>query len=194
MRKIVFFILLLSFAGCTRKGTKVIQEEPKPLSEVMEETKNEVLEEVEVVEEETVKVEEEPVQAPPYLVAVIKKTACYGICPVFEARLFSNGHLTYHGEQDVTLLGRYEAWTELTLLESIKNKAYQTGYFNLSDVYPVNQKGIDDIPKTITYLNFDEREKTIINNYASPKLLRDFEDFLETTLLKVSWKKMDSGS
>ncbi len=187
MKNIVLCFVLLSLVACTRKGTKVIQEEPTT-------TISEVNETPPVVEEPTVEEEEILVEAPPYLVAVIKKTECYGICPVFEVRLFSNGHLTYNGEKDVPMLGRYEAWEEKSFLDGIKTRAYQMGYFGLLDVYPANQKGIEDIPKTITYLNFDEREKTIINNYASPKVLRDFEDFLETKLLQVNWKKMNSGS
>ncbi len=189
MKNILLCFILLSLVACTRKGNKVIQEEPITITELSSNPPVIATEEVEEAVEEEI-----PVPIPPYLVAVIKKTECYGICPVFEIRLFSNGHLTYYGEKDVSLLGRYEAWTDEVFLEAIKAKAYQVGYFNLLEVYPANQKEIEDIPKTITYLNFDEREKTIINNYASPKVLRDFENYLEETLFQVDWKKMNSGS
>lgn len=184
MKKIILFFCVLTIFGCSRKNTKVIQEPTTDKPEIVIEK-----EKIDpIIEEEP----EAPVEVPPYLVAVLEKTGCYGTCPVFEARLFSNGHLTYHGKEDVARLGLYEAWADLSLLEKVKEAAYQVGYFKLSDVYPVNQRSIDDIPITITYLNFDEKEKTIMNNYGSPKSLKNFESTLEKLLLNVDWKKVDS--
>lgn len=173
--------LILLLLSCTRKVTRPVQSAPDLNPSVTE---------VITGGPDTLAIEEPPTEAPPYLVAVLEKTTCYGKCPVFEVRLFSNGHLTYLGKKEVAMLGRYEAWTDLTLLEKVKAAAYQVHYFQLAEVYPTNQRQIEDIPLTITYLNFDDREKTIMNNYGSPKALRDFEDLLEGLLLKVNWKRI----
>ena len=67
-------------------------------------------------------------------------------------------------------------------------KAREIHFFELSDIYPTNAHTLDDLPRTIIYLNFDEKEKTVINNYDSPKALRQFEVFLEEEFAKVRWQ------
>ena len=73
--------------------------------------------------------------APPYLVAVLQKTACHGNCPAYEARLFSDGHLIYRGRAGVERLGAYEAWAEKEFLSQIKTAAYRHQFFDLADAY-----------------------------------------------------------
>lgn len=179
MKNLLYVLLVFSLFACTRKSTQPIQSEPPTEPLVTPEEKP---------------IEDFPSEAPPYLVAAITKSGCYGICPSFEARIFSNGHITYIGKKDVRLIGQYEAWVDLEILERIKEEARKTDFFKMSDVYPTNKKSIEDIPMTITYLNFDELEKTIINNYDSPKELRKFEAFLEVIFLEMEYRKIKSGS
>ncbi len=194
MRTLFYLFLILSI-GCTPKGADKLKESPTTdAPAIVEETVVVAPTETETQEDVIIEEEEEAVEAPPYLVAVLKKTACYGQCPAFEARLFSDGHLTFFGQKDVKNLGRFEAWTDGQILEQIKKEAYRIQFFELSEVYPVNGHSLDDLPMTITYLNFDDREKTIINNFESPLSLRRFESFLETLFAEVQWQKMDSGS
>lgn len=184
MKKLFLLFVIPLLFGCSRKSTKTVQQ-PTIEKEVL------TIESEQTTTDETNQTEA-PVEAPPYLVAVLEKTDCYGICPSFEVRLFSNGRLTYKGKKDVAMLGIYEAWTDLDLLQRVKDQAYKLKYFELADVYPPQGKTIEELPLTITYLNFDEKEKTIINNYGSPKALRDFETFLEELLMQVDWKKVNS--
>ncbi len=128
--------------------------------------------------------------APPYLVAVIKKTGCYGACPSFEARLFSNGHLTYRGLAEVDRIGPYEGWADENFLSQIKAAAYRLQFFELEDAYPTNARPIEELPLTITYLNLDNREKTVVNNYNSPSTLRALEQLLEELFLAVEWREL----
>lgn len=47
--------------------------------------------------------------AQPYLVIMLKRTGCYGTCPVFEAKIFSDGQAIYDGVRHVERIGLFEA-------------------------------------------------------------------------------------
>ena len=182
MNKFFYPLLLLVFFSCNRKGGKVISSDPPALTT-----------EIATENDSPANASEFPEEVPPFIVVTLAKTECYGSCPSFTIHLFSNGHLTYLGKKNVSRLGYYEAWVDKEILGKIKSEAQNINYFQLANAYPKEGKILEDIPNTITTLNFDGIQKTIVNNYDSPLALRNFENYLEELLMNLEWRKMDGN-
>ncbi len=187
-------ILLCLFFACGKK-TKTLQtpkgvtEKTPPQAETVVETTPAIITpEVEASKEEPVV---EPEEILPWVLASIRKTSCFGKCPVFEFRVFSDGRLEYDGKRFVEMEGLYEATAPEGMLEAIKTEAKKSGYMNLEDDYPTNGARIPDLPSTYTSLKFEEAEKKIKNNHNAPKALIAFEKYLVSWIEKVAWKKIE---
>jgi len=124
------------------------------------------------------------------LVATIRRTGCYGHCPKYEARVFSNDSVVYNGMTYVDRKGLYEARTDSSWTQAILNKALAINFFDLHDTYPENGEMISGLPSVITSVHLSDISKTIEHNYDAPKALCDFEAFFETQLAQLRWTKV----
>lgn len=174
MQRFCFFlgglIILCSFA-CNKKIADVTTNEtpPKiriPLDSINVEPEAELEPLPDLEDQEDIVIE---------LIASIRKTPCYGYCPVFEYKYYSDGRVSYNGQLHVDRIGVYETWVDIEFKSKIESLAQSIKYFSLEEEYPPNGRRIEDLPSTITYLKIDDREKSIKNNYDSPLVLRDFE-------------------
>lgn len=129
----------------------------------------------------------EPVVSMPYVVSAIKKTPCYGKCPAFEAKFFSDGRVTWHGKKHTERIGHYEAFITPEQLATLQLEVNQQKYFSLAESYPMNGKMISDLPQTITSVNTGKTAKTIINQYDAPLALQTYETYLLQVLDKLNW-------
>lgn len=124
----------------------------------------------------------------PRLFASLKRTPCYGRCPVYEVQFYSNGQALYKGEQNVPLNGIYLGNVPDSTIQQILEKAMNIGFFSLSDFYPEKGEPIADLPQSITYLNDGRQEKTIVNNHLAPVELIRFERFLDSLTNAIQWQ------
>lgn len=130
--------------------------------------------------------EEEPPKTD--LISSIKKTACYGKCAVFEAKIYSNGRVVYEGKQYVEKLGQFEAFASDEWISRLQNKALELGILAMNSHYPEKANFIPDLPNTVTYLKSEGQEKTIVNNHNAPVSLSEYETFLLSLLEELEWK------
>lgn len=124
------------------------------------------------------------------LVASIERTTCYGKCPYYEAKVYSNGLVIYHGKKDVALLGKHQAIIPPEKLEALNQKAKTIGYFDLNDKYPLKGLGIIDFPVCITSLQTENQKKIIYNRNDSPQSLVEYQEFFDETLEALEWTKI----
>lgn len=186
------FILTFSFfllLGCNPKtAQKVTTSEPE-----VEQPHTALPDETEPPKDTTMP-EQEPVPEPEEekitLITSIKKTPCYGRCPVFEAKIYSDGTMTWYGKRFVDKEGHYEAVAPPDFMAQIQGIANEVQYFVFDKAYPNGGKKIADLPNTITYLNLDGKEQKIENNHDAPRELRAFEDFLMEMMERAEWKKI----
>lgn len=125
----------------------------------------------------------------PYQYAGFQKTPCFGKCPVYEVKFFSDGRVTWLGRMNVERTGEYEARVDQSVLKSIKSKAEEIDFFALRNEYPVESK-VADLPTTITYLRIGDMEKQVKNTYEAPENLLTFEKFLEDLIKGLTWRKV----
>ena len=126
----------------------------------------------------------------PYVVMHLEKSACFGHCPMFELKLFSDGRAEYHGKAYTQRLGVYESRVTKAFIDLILHEAEKINYFQLNDHYPIDGQFISDLPNTTTYIKKSGREKTIIRNHNGPLTLRKYETFLIERFDALRWEPL----
>lgn len=124
---------------------------------------------------------------PAFVSASIRKTPCFGKCPVFSVEFSGTGKAFYKGKKNVKRIGEFEA--DITHIQRgmILEKAQQIGYFNMAKTYPKEDQMIADFPMTITNIKFGRQNKTVTNNSDAPQELIDFENFLLEMTETLKW-------
>ncbi len=131
-----------------------------------------------------------PVGIEPELVASIRRTPCFGSCPVYEIKLFQDGSVHYTGRKNVAMIGQYRAKADRTFMEQLMRKAQELKYFEFQERYPASGM-ISDLPLTITYFRQGARYKLINDYFDSPKDLQLFEKFLDEMFTKLDYQPLE---
>lgn len=122
-----------------------------------------------------------------HLLATIERRACFGKCPVYKAKFYSDGLVIYTGIKHVDRRGKYTTRIDEVTVNQIKTMAERANYFRLSGFYPNYGSVIDDLPITITSVNFIYKENQVTNAHNSPVNLHRFERFLDEIIDVQNW-------
>ena len=121
------------------------------------------------------------------LIISLERTACYGTCPIYRMEIFSDGSAFYHGERFVNNIGNFEFTVTKETINYILKKAEEIGFFEMEDKYTAN---ISDLPKTITFIKSEKATKKIIDYHDAPKILKEFESFVDGCIDYRRMKKL----
>ena len=127
----------------------------------------------------------------PYMMWRFEKMPCYGNCPVFEVKCFSDGRVIWKGESHTERMGIYQTYLSPTQRERIKAKFEETQFFSLLDHYPSEGPYLSELPNTFLYYSDGEKEKSISQNYLTPTKLLDLQDFLMSILNNLQWQLVE---
>ncbi len=120
----------------------------------------------------------------------LKKTPCYGECPVYKFVIYNNGKGKYHGRQFVEKEGTYTSSDLQDEKQAILRYAQKINFFDLAGKYPRDRKAPSDFSQTITYLSLPKQSHRVVNKgMGAPEKLRDFEAFTDSLLKEVPWQK-----
>ncbi|MCF8246463.1 MAG: DUF6438 domain-containing protein [Saprospiraceae bacterium] len=122
-----------------------------------------------------------------YQVAGYQKTACFGKCPVYQVKFYSDRKVTWYGQHNVERMGWFEAQATDAVLKDIRDKAHAANYWDFAGVYPTDQK-VADLPSTVTFIRTGDMEKTVVNTYQGPEELEAFENYLEGVINGLRWQ------
>lgn len=177
MTKTYLFLTLvvfnLAFYGCTKK--------------IKTATKDETTTVQQPTQIGTVQVEAQS-ETTLYEVISITRTACFGKCPSYEAKVMSDGTAFYKGGSNVEKMGEYTAVVNQNALKNLLEMAKNIKYSSLQERYPADRKNeIVDLPSTLTTVNDGRSEKKIANNYDCPAELIEFEREIDAFFEKLSW-------
>lgn len=115
------------------------------------------------------------------ILVTIERESCFGSCPVYSARIYSDGTVIYVGKENVKVKGeRRHKISEDKVTELIK--AFERiKYFSLKDKYEADENGmsVTDQPTTTTSISLDGKQKKVVNYYCAPKELEEFENFID---------------
>ena len=129
--------------------------------------------------------------AKPRLVASLRRTACFGACPVFSVEIWSDGQVRWQGERHVERVGAYSARVSAAWIAELLKAGDRAGYFGLASQYPRNGQLVPDVPLTITMLRRGNREHQVTNNADAPLALLRFERYWLEKLETLRWKPVE---
>lgn len=118
-------------------------------------------------------------QTEPQMLASIKRTACYGQCPMYKATFMDNGEVKYIGRRFVEKVGTYRTLLSAQEVQELKQKITEYDYYRLDSLYPTP---ISDFPSCITEANLNNQYKMVVDRRNPPSNLKAFEKFLDSLL------------
>lgn len=178
---LLLFIFSILFS-CTKKT-------PDKLSAVPD--KNTIKEQIKPVEKELGNRKNLPEVRTRGIVASLKKTPCYGKCPVYEIKFTENQYVLWRGYENTERIGYFEAKLPGKVLEQIKQKVRQENLFELEDFYPQQGEFLDDYPAVITHIYSPEGlEQRTVHVYDAPRGLKEFEDLLIESIKNLQWTEI----
>lgn len=117
----------------------------------------------------------------------IERTPCYGFCPTYTLRLFSDGSVEYLGQASVEYVGTRRGKLHEYFFARLARVALGIGFFDMQDRYTC---AVTDNPTVYVAVTKDGRRK-VIEHYAAewngPHALLLFEDAIDAVHNYVEW-------
>lgn len=121
------------------------------------------------------------------LMAEMKKTPCYGQCPVYTIKISKNGKGVFEGTKNVEKIGTYSFRLSGKEMDELVASFEKIRFFELDDRY---HKLVSDLPTTWLTYQTGGKQKKIMDYYGAPKELKDLEKQIETLVLSQEMKKV----
>lgn len=103
----------------------------------------------------------------------LRRTACYGPCPVYSIHLYADGRVEYRGDRYVSVLGIRKYRVEPSAVAGLARKFYERGFFNFCASY---REPITDEPTVETTIQAAGVTKTVsVYGDATPEGLEDLD-------------------
>ena len=111
---IICFVFLAIFLSCNQRKAQG--------------TKEEMTEEM---TEKNMEKPETPPVAESYQAVGFRKSACFGQCPAYEVKFFTDNTATWHGMSHVERMGWHEAKLAENTIKDIRNKAHELSLIHI---------------------------------------------------------------
>jgi hypothetical protein len=178
IRRLSILIIVSSFFGC--KNTKTVSES-KSVETVQPE-------EFVISTPDNTPFTVLPLEYPENSLVGIKRTSCFGTCPVYTMFLLDDFSIVYNGKRNVDKLGRYSAQASKEEYDLLIAFANEIGYFNFEDEYVTE---VSDIPTVYTTLVKKGKRKTVVNLFMGPEQLSELESYIDAIFKGKEWEKVD---
>lgn len=167
------------FASCkTTEEVTSIEETASPKGEVVSETPSSadpVLEPVTDTNERT-------------FFASIVRTPCYGNCPTYEMKIYTDGFVELRGIRGIDLIGKYTTQISQNQIQNFKIRANRTGFMDMEDSY---DGMITDVPSATTTIVLEGVRKSVYRRYNYPPSILKFEVMFDDLLKSERWTPVE---
>ena len=115
----------------------------------------------------------------------LRRTACYGNCPVYKVVIQNDGSFFYQGESHVKRLGDHRGKVGLLRLKKLKEFIIESEFMALENAYSIMET---DHASAYTSVVLDGVKKEI-NNYgeSGPAVLWAIEELIDMLLIDAEW-------
>ena len=116
------------------------------------------------------------------IVITIQRSACYGTCPIYSAKIYADGTVVYVGKEYVKEKGERRFKITPETVQQLIEEFERIDYFSLKDKYDADENGISptDLPTTTTSICLDGKKKKVVNYYGAPRKLNELEDKIDS--------------
>lgn len=121
------------------------------------------------------------------LLIELKRTPCYGSCPVYTFKIDKNGKGLFDGVENVERIGSFSFSLSQDELTELENAFLQVDFYQLKNIY---DGLVSDLPTTYITYNKDGNRKKIMDYYGAPEELRTLENRIETLVLSKKMRKI----
>ncbi len=95
----------------------------------------------------------------------LKRTECFGTCPVYELALLGNGDVLYEGTKYVATTGRAQVHIPPAQVDSLAQAAVEAGFFDLP-ASATCEEVMTDLPSAILHVRLGKRERRYMHYYG----------------------------
>ena len=114
-------------------------------------------------------------------IITLQRTACYGTCPIYKIKIYSDGSGIYTGTRFVENIGIFKFQLSKQAIEQILTAAIAINFANMQDEY---YEPISDLPTT--YIRI--KDKKIRGYSGAPKPLKKLEKLIDQLYLEATEK------
>ncbi|GAB5417365.1 MAG: hypothetical protein Crog4KO_29470 [Crocinitomicaceae bacterium] len=178
MKKLYYILPILLFAFVVQacKSSKEAMDPKDSVSEAPTEA-------TEVATEESPVVTNDDTERT--LFASIERTPCFGRCPTYTLKIYSDGFVEFDGIRDVDMLGKYTTSITQEQMDAILEQANDIAFFSFEDEYDDGM--ITDLPSTTTTVVKDGKTKSVMRRHGYPKRLLLLENSIEALIKSERW-------
>jgi hypothetical protein len=129
----------------------------------------------------------------PTPVITLRRTACFGTCPVYSLEIFEDGFIRYVGIDFVQYRGEHRAVIPRDAVGNLIALFLRADYFALKDNYETYRDPngtvlhLTDLPTVYTSLRIGTRKKSVRNYAFAPKRLTDLEEEIDKAANTRRW-------
>ena len=116
------------------------------------------------------------------IVITMERSACFGTCPIYSAKIYADGSVVYVGKEFVKEKGERRFKIAPERVQQLIKEFQRIDYFSLKDRYDTDENGNSwtDLPTTITSICLDGKKKKVVNYYGAPQKLDELEDKIDS--------------
>ena len=132
-------------------------------------------------------------KVPPDTQIQLRRTSCFGPCPVYTVTIDAHGEVTYVGEKFVRVVGRQTAHIDPSVVAKLLARADSIRFFDLHEAYRVIQNPdgssttVTDLPTTIVGVTANARSKRVEDYVGAPDALKEFEREIDEAAGTKRW-------
>jgi hypothetical protein len=118
---------------------------------------------------------------------VLRRTACFGSCPIYSIKIEGSRAITYEGEGWVKEMGVHTSRIPAVDVRRLAEQFISKGYFKFCGTYGA----ASDLPGTVTTIRWAGVRKTV-NNHGGfvgtiPKELFELQDAIDEAANSLQW-------
>lgn len=123
----------------------------------------------------------------------LQRTACFGVCPAYSVSIYPDGLVEFHGERFVASVGDFSHSVNPANFDRLVQFAREIDFFSFAAEYRVRIEAdnsvtaVSDLPSRITTVETESERKSVLNYFAGPQELEDFENLIDQLTDSARW-------
>jgi hypothetical protein len=121
------------------------------------------------------------------IVIILKRSECFGICPIYNLTIYGNGTVMYEGTTNVNITGVQRSNITENKVRQLISEFKKIDYFSLNET-EIAGRVVYDAPLFTTSLTLNGKTKTIKHyETAEPKKLTELENKIDEIVNSSQW-------